>query len=43
MLDDGDNAPALTLALSDGSGVDLAAPGAPLVLYFYPKDYNGYD
>jgi peroxiredoxin Q/BCP len=24
--------------LSDGSTLDLAAPGQPLVLYFYPKD-----
>jgi peroxiredoxin Q/BCP len=23
---------------SDGSSVDLASPGTPLVLYFYPKD-----
>jgi len=38
MIDEGGNAPSLTLALSDGSSIDLAAPGAPLVLYFYPKD-----
>jgi peroxiredoxin Q/BCP len=24
--------------LSDGSTLDLAAPGQPMVLYFYPKD-----
>ena len=38
MIDEGGNAPYLTLALSDGTSMDLAAPGAPLVLYFYPKD-----
>ena len=38
MIDEGGNAPTLTLALSDRSSIDLAAPGAPLVLYFYPKD-----
>lgn len=38
MIGEGDRAPALTTALSDGSNLDLAAPGAPLVLYFYPKD-----
>ena len=25
-------------SLSDGRSLNLAAPGAPLVLYFYPKD-----
>lgn len=38
MINQGDKAPAITLAASDGSKVDLAAPGQPLVLYFYPKD-----
>ena len=38
MIEQGDRAPALTLVASDGSKVDLAAPGRPLVLYFYPKD-----
>ena len=38
MIDEGGSAPALALPLSDGSSVDLAAPGGPLVLYFYPKD-----
>jgi peroxiredoxin Q/BCP len=33
-----DRAPDLTLATSDGGAINLAAPGAPLVLYFYPKD-----
>jgi peroxiredoxin Q/BCP len=31
-------APDLVLATSDGGEVDLSAPGALLVLYFYPKD-----
>jgi peroxiredoxin Q/BCP len=38
MLNEGDKAPAIILNASDGASVDLAAPGAPLVLYFYPKD-----
>jgi thioredoxin-dependent peroxiredoxin len=38
MIDEGDKAPAMTVAASDGSSVNLAAPGQPLVLYFYPKD-----
>ena len=38
MINEGDKAPNLTLTASDGSSVDLAAPGAPLVVYFYPKD-----
>ena len=38
MLNEGDRAPAVTLALSDGTSVNLAAPGGTLVLYFYPKD-----
>ena len=38
MIDEGGQAPALTVALSDGSSLDLAAPGGLLVLYFYPKD-----
>jgi peroxiredoxin Q/BCP len=38
MIDDGDRAPAITVTASDGSSVNLASPGAPLVLYFYPKD-----
>jgi peroxiredoxin Q/BCP len=33
-----DRAPALLLIASDDSKVDLAAPGQPVVLYFYPKD-----
>jgi peroxiredoxin Q/BCP len=38
MIDEGGKAPALKVTASDGSSVDLASPGAPLVLYFYPKD-----
>ncbi|MFL6764285.1 MAG: peroxiredoxin [Sphingomicrobium sp.] len=38
MLNEGDNAPAITVTASDGTRVNLAAPGQPLVLYFYPKD-----
>ena len=38
MINEGDRAPAINVTASDGSKVDLAAPGAPLVLYFYPKD-----
>jgi peroxiredoxin Q/BCP len=38
MINEGDKAPAITVSASDGSTVDLASPGAPLVLYFYPKD-----
>ena len=38
MIEEGDKAPELTVDASDGSSVDLASPGTPLVLYFYPKD-----
>jgi thioredoxin-dependent peroxiredoxin len=38
MINEGDKAPSITIISSDGSSVDLAAPGEPLVLYFYPKD-----
>jgi peroxiredoxin Q/BCP len=38
MIEEGDKAPAITVTTSDGSNVDLAAPGKPLVVYFYPKD-----
>jgi peroxiredoxin Q/BCP len=37
-MEKNDRAPALTLDASDGSTINLAAPGGPLVLYFYPKD-----
>jgi len=38
MIGEGDKVPALKVKLSDGTSLDLSAPGAPLVLYFYPKD-----
>ena len=38
MINEGDKAPAITVTASDGSKVDLASPGEPVVLYFYPKD-----
>jgi peroxiredoxin Q/BCP len=38
MIGEGDKAPAITVTASDGSSTNLAAPGRPLVLYFYPKD-----
>ncbi|WP_324806863.1 peroxiredoxin [Sphingomonas sp. LY29] len=38
MIEEGGQAPAKAIALSDGTSVDLAAPGSKLVLYFYPKD-----
>ena len=38
MIDEGQKAPTLTVRASDGAAVDLASPGRPLVLYFYPKD-----
>jgi thioredoxin-dependent peroxiredoxin len=38
MLNAGDNAPSITVTATDGSSINLASPGQPLVLYFYPKD-----
>jgi peroxiredoxin Q/BCP len=38
MIEEGGNAPELKAVASDGSTIDLASPGKPLVLYFYPKD-----
>ena len=38
MIGQGDAAPAMTIAASDGRSTNLAAPGHALVLYFYPKD-----
>ena len=38
MIEEGQKAPDLQVATSDGETLDLAAPGGPLVLYFYPKD-----
>src|SRR6476646_1561596 len=38
MINEGEQAPALTITASDGGSVDLASPDRLLVLYFYPKD-----
>ena len=38
MINEGDRAPAMDVQASDGSSINLAAPGRPTVLYFYPKD-----
>jgi len=38
MISEGDKAPAISVTDSGGSNLDLASPGQPLVLYFYPKD-----
>ncbi|HJU76918.1 MAG TPA: peroxiredoxin [Sphingomicrobium sp.] len=38
MVNEGEKAPNMTVSAIDGSSVDLASPGQPLVLYFYPKD-----
>ena len=38
MIEEGGNAPELKAVASDGTTIDLASPGKPLVLYFYPKD-----
>ena len=38
MLNEGDKVPALKTRLSDGTELDLSAPGQPLLLYVYPKD-----
>ncbi|HET9811819.1 MAG TPA: peroxiredoxin [Sphingomicrobium sp.] len=38
MISEGDRAPDMDVAASDGTTVNLARPGKPLVLYFYPKD-----
>jgi peroxiredoxin Q/BCP len=38
MIGEGDQAPAMNVNTSDGSSVNLGAPGQPVVLYFYPKD-----
>ena len=38
MIREGDKVPGLKTKLSDGTDLDLSAPGRPLVLYFYPKD-----
>jgi peroxiredoxin Q/BCP len=33
MINEGDKAPAINVTASDGSSVDLASPGQPLVVY----------
>jgi peroxiredoxin Q/BCP len=38
MIEQGQQAPALTVRTTDGIALELSAPGGPLVLYFYPKD-----
>ena len=38
MIEEGGRAPELKAVASDGATIELAAPGKPLVLYFYPKD-----
>ena len=38
MIKEGDTAPSITVTASDGSSMNLASPGQPLALYFYPKD-----
>ena len=38
MINEGDKAPDITVSASNGKSINLAAPGGPLVLYFYPKD-----
>jgi peroxiredoxin Q/BCP len=38
MVSEGDKAPAISATASDGGNLNLASPGQPLVLYFYPKD-----
>jgi len=38
MITQGDSAAAIRIDASDGTSIDLSSPGAPLVLYFYPKD-----
>ncbi len=38
MVNEGDKAPAIDINATDGTSVNLASPGQPLVLYFYPKD-----
>jgi peroxiredoxin Q/BCP len=38
MISEGGKAPNISVTASDGSSVNLASPGQPFVLYFYPKD-----
>jgi peroxiredoxin Q/BCP len=38
MISEGEKAPSIKVTATDGTSVDLSAPGQSLVLYFYPKD-----
>ncbi len=38
MIGEGEKAPSIEVTASDGNKLNLAEPGQPLVLYFYPKD-----
>lgn len=38
MISEGDRAPDLDVSASDGRTFNLAMPGQPIVVYFYPKD-----
>ena len=38
MISEGDRAPDIEATTSAGETINLASPGKPLVLYFYPKD-----
>lgn len=38
MISEGDRAPDIEVTASDGRTLNLAKPGLPLVVYFYPKD-----
>jgi peroxiredoxin Q/BCP len=38
MINEGDKAPAISVTATGGGSVNLASPGQPVVLYFYPKD-----
>ena len=38
MISQGDRAPEVHVTASDGRTFNLAKPGSPVVLYFYPKD-----
>ena len=38
MISEGDHAPDIDVTASDGRTINLAKPGRPVVIYFYPKD-----
>jgi peroxiredoxin Q/BCP len=38
MINEGDKAPNIEITASDSAAINLASPGKPLVVYFYPKD-----